>query len=833
MKSYRALALKEIKAQKVTFILILIAIVLSTMMTTAVGQSAGVLSAMQQQQAITLGGDRYATFVQMEQEQVTALQNDSRLSFVGEYITLGSVELNSSLTLGLNEYHEDIAAIHPSQARLKSGRLPEAPLEIALPEDVLHYLGFTGSLGDTIPLSLSKALRHGIEISSYDFTADFVLVGITESNYLNYTSGGVTGMVGAGTAQELLPDNYLYYNLDIRTADKSTFQETVNNLASSLDIHELDTFYNTPYLDALGIRYDASESEIGTSSQGFSLMLAAGFMVGLLLLLAAGLVIYNILKIAVTQRIKQYGTLRAIGGERGQLYFLVTAQVLLLCVIGIPVGLLLGVLSAKGILTAATGLLSPEIFLVQNTDELNRLIAENSSGKGIFLLVSALITLLFAFIAAIPAARYAAKVSPTVAMAGRSIRIKRRSRKAKKIRSFEAFYARLNLKRNRGRTAITILSLVMSITVFISLQRFTALLNTASSMENTRLGDYSIVNETMGFSPDTLSVIEQNEMVQSVATIQFSLYDLDENTKPIGIDIDFALQKGETFQVAGLNSAYLDAIFGERLSREDMERLKTGTGCIVRNPLPLSFNGTEIPRTEIKAGETITVAGVQIPVLTTVDGYDTYISIGNSGFTNGVQVIVSDQLYAKLTGKSEYNELRPILADGEKREAFDSVIEQLCREIPGTTYLSYEETDRQLAESFEQIRLLAWGLILFVGLIGLLNIINTVYTNIHTRVTEIGMQRAIGMSAGSLYKTFLWEGAYYGMIAAVIGSVAGYICTVFIDAAATDTIQLVAVPIIPIMEAAVVSIAACLLATCIPLKKIARMSIVESIETIE
>ena len=45
----------------------------------------------------------------------------------------------------------------------------------------------------------------------------------------------------------------------------------------------------------------------------------------------------------------------------------------------------------------------------------------------------------------------------------------------------------------------------------------------------------------------------------------------------------------------------------------------------------------------------------------------------------------------------------------------------------------------------------------------ILNIINTVYSNIHTRVNEIGMQRAIGMSAASLYKTFLWEGAYYAI----------------------------------------------------------------------
>ncbi len=92
------------------------------------------------------------------------------------------------------------------------------------------------------------------------------------------------------------------------------------------------------------------------------------------------------------------------------------------------------------------------------------------------------------------------------------------------------------------------------------------------------------------------------------------------------------------------------------------------------------------------------------------------------------------------------------------------------KEIPvlaGTTYIFYEETDRQLEESFEQIRLLAWGFILFVGLIGPFNTINTVYTNIHT-----------------------------------------------------------------IIESTIISIGICLLATCIPLREINKMSIVDSIETI-
>ncbi len=190
-------------------------------------------------------------------------------------------------------------------------------------------------------------------------------------------------------------------------------------------------------------------------------------------------------------------------------------------------------------------------------------------------------------------------------------------------------------------------------------------------------------------------------------------------------------------------------------------------------------------------------------------------------------------LYAELTGNGRYNELLPALREGADREESDAVIEALTQRVPGTTWLSYEETDRQLAESFEQTRLLAWGLIVFVGLIGLLNIVNTVYTNIHTRVTEIGIKRAIGMSAGSLYRVFLWEGAYYGMIAAVAGSIAGYICLLFVEAGKTGSLQLIAVPALPMAEAAALAVGACLLATCIPLGKVGKMSIVEAVESIE
>ena len=639
MKSYRTLALKELLSQKVTSILILIAVVLSTMMTTIVGQSIGVLSAMREQQAIAIGGNRYATFLQMNADQLHALEQDERLSYVGKSIYMGSLELSPSLTLGLMEYLDDTAAIYPSSTSVEEGRLPEAPMEIALSEDILKYLGFEGGIGDKITLSLQKNLRHNIA-DSYSYTAEFVLTGILKNNYLGYTSGTVTGVVGEGTAEQLLPESYIYYNVDIQTADKKSFQAVVDDINKELNIHELDTSYNIVYLNALGISYTANSE--GANDKGFSFMTVAGILVGTLILLAAGLVIYNILKISVSKRIKGYGTLRAIGGEKGQLYQIIVIEVILLCLIGIPIGMLLGFLSARGILEAATGLVSPELFLVQDASELKTLIAENSSLNGTLLVLSGAITLAFALFAALPAARSAARVSPIMAMSGTNLKIRRRKRKTKKIHNFEAYYARLNLKRNKGRTVITILSLVMSITVFIALQGFSSLLNAASALQDNHVGDYQITNESIGFTTDDLNTLRKNEAVQSVAAIQFSLYEQNENGLLDEISLEFQLKPGETFQVVGLNDEYWDYFMGDQLPEEQLGQLKAGNACIVRNPIPMSYGEDVLKFTNIEAGENICVAGMELNVLKTLDGYDGYLGIGNGGFTNGVQVIVDD-----------------------------------------------------------------------------------------------------------------------------------------------------------------------------------------------
>lgn len=826
MKSYLSLALKEIKAQKITAILVLIAVILSSVMTTAIGQSLGILQGMRVEQASSLNGDRYATFHQLSKKQASELSADPRLVDVGSLINLGSAKLgNSGLSLFLREYLDGALAAYPSINKVKAGRLPTAPNEIALPESVLQYLPEDIQVGGQVTLDVSISLLYDTE-ESYKYTATFDVCGILESIYIGYATGSVEAIAGAGTASMYLPDRYMLYSTDFKTRSTKQFKAIVDDLARALNMEDRSIQYNWVLLDALGVSY--AESGASDTDTGFSFMTIACVMVGALVLLAAGLVIYNVLKIAVTKRIREYGTLRAIGSERKQIYRLVSLELLILCGVGIPIGLLSGVLSAKGILIAATSVLNPDLFMADTTAELHNSISGASVSNGGFLLVSVVITLLFAMLAAYPAARYAAHVSPTVAMSGQSAKIKRRVRREKKIRNFESYYARLNLMRGRGRTAITILSLVMSITVFVALQSFTAILDTSSSVKEIHLGDYAITNETVGIPPQSVNQLREQDQLASLATTKLSVYVQDEDGR-LPLELNVPLQAWESMQIAGLDDERLTS-YVKDLSEQDIQDLLSGSACIVKNPIAFSYEGQTVESTNFEIGDTLSVNGVDFQV---VGVADQPVTINNGGFINGVQIIVCDTAYDNLTGHSQYSEVYPTLRENSDTGQFETWLNRWCDKNPGSHWLSYLQSDAQLEESFGQIKMLCWGLILFIGLIGVLNIINTVYSNIHTRVSEIGMQRAIGMSTRSLYKTFLWEGAYYGIFAAVIGGPLGYICTVFVSAATTDTLQFVAIPYFSIIEAAAFSIAACLLATAVPLRSIARLNIVESIEAVE
>ncbi|HBF8525497.1 TPA: ABC transporter permease [Clostridioides difficile] len=819
MKNYLSLSIKELKSQKLMTTFIIIAIVLSTIMTTVVGQSIGILQNLRIEQARSFNGDRHVSFHQLTKNQVDDIKKDDRVYQAGTSITIGSSKIkDSGISVLVKEYDKTGLSNYPKLMKLKSGHLPKDKNEIALDENTLKLMGIKTRLGVTIPMNLDISLLNDT-IPPYNYTANFKLSGILEDDYTGYVSGIVNGIVGKGTSENLLPKRYILSSLDFKIKQQEKFQEIVNQLAKKINLSHNSIQYNWIYLNALKIQFEKDENS--SNSDGISMIILVSLFVALLVLLASGLVIYNILKISVTKKIKEYGCLRAIGAEPNQIYKIVILQILILCTVAIPIGAVIGIISSKGITGMVTNILNPDILLANDNKEITELIHKNTTAYMFPLVLSTNVSLTFSFISALPSAIYASHVSPKIAMAGSTTKIKRKIKREKAIKNFERHLAWLNLKRNKGRTIITILSLFMSITVFVALSEFSNVLDVSRSVSNLKEGDFSLTNEISGFDKSTLDKITKMKNVNRTSFIKYSEYKQGE----IDTDINFE-NSGEMLKIIGIDEQTLKDLMPS-ITDSILEDFKNGSICFIKNPIAISTPGVKTRHTNLKPKDSITINKKQLDIYSTVDKM--FFLQGN-GWINGVDVIVYDSVYNTLTNKNKFNQINIYAKDKSKLEQIGLSIEQICENNPGSHWISYIESDKQLKESFKQIEFLAWAVILFVGLIGTLNIINTTHTNINTRTNEIGVKRAIGMSNSSLYKMFLWEGVYYGIFAAIFGSIAGYASAIIINMATIEKLDFTNIPITSILQATIISILACIIATLIPLRKVKKMNIIDCID---
>ncbi|HDF5617964.1 TPA: ABC transporter permease [Clostridioides difficile] len=819
MKNYLSLSIKELKSQKLMTTFIIIAIVLSTIMTTVVGQSIGILQNLRIEQARSFNGDRHVSFHQLTKNQVDDIKKDDRVYQAGTSITIGSSKIkDSGISVLVKEYDKTGLSNYPKLMKLKSGHLPKDKNEIALDENTLKLMGIKPRLGVTIPMNLDISLLNDT-IPPYNYTANFKLSGILEDDYTGYVSGIVNGIVGKGTSENLLPKRYILSSLDFKIKQQEKFQEIVNQLAKKINLSHNSIQYNWIYLNALKIQFEKDENS--SNSDGISMIILVSLFVALLVLLASGLVIYNILKISVTKKIKEYGCLRAIGAEPNQIYKIVILQILILCTVAIPIGAVIGIISSKGITGMVTNILNPDILLANDNKEITELIHKNTTAYIFPLVLSTNVSLIFSFISALPSAIYASHVSPKIAMVGSTTKIKRKIKREKTIKNFERHLAWLNLKRNKGRTIITILSLFMSITVFVALSEFSNVLDVSRSVSNLKEGDFSLTNEISGFDKSTLDKIAKMKNVNRTSFIKYSEYKQGE----IDTDINFE-NSGEMLKIIGIDEQTLKDLMPS-ITDSILEDFKNGSICFIKNPIAISTPGVKTRYTNLKPKDSITINKKQLDIYSTVDKM--FFLQGN-GWINGVDVIVYDSVYNTLTNKNKFNQINIYAKDKSKLEQIRLSIEQICENNPGSHWISYIESDKQLKESFKQIEFLAWAVILFVGLIGTLNIINTTHTNINTRTNEIGVKRAIGMSNRSLYKMFLWEGVYYGIFAAIFGSIAGYASAIIINMATIEKLDFTNIPITSILQATIISVLACIIATLIPLRKVKKMNIIDCID---
>ena len=351
---------------------------------------------------------------------------------------------------------------------VQEGRLPVDSTEIALPNDMIRWSDNLTSVGDSITLSFDGVERTYKVVGIYE-AFDYSLSGMPAALLL--TKGEATG-----------PINLFFTLKNIRTYYKHFAKTQTVNVPCE------------PHYDLL-LYHGLTKSE--------NLMaLLFGFVAILVFLVSLGSIslIYNSFAISVSERTRQFGILKSIGATKKQIRQSVLYEAFFLSGIGILFG-------------AVTGCIGIGVTLRCLQDDFSKLLNYSHSDvrmklvlNPIALLAAALICLVTVLISAWIPAKRSAKINAIEAVRQTSdIKIKgsevKTSRLTQKLFGFEGVMASKNFKRNRRRYRSTVISLFLSIVLFISATSFCSYLTKSiegfgSSMEQTDISYYVPKNDT-------------------------------------------------------------------------------------------------------------------------------------------------------------------------------------------------------------------------------------------------------------------------------------------------------------------------------------------------
>ena len=408
-------------------------------------------------------------------QQADALRSTEGVAESAVWQELGWAEIGSE-----NEYKpyllveaadEDIENL--LSFRLLSGRMPEngnelLPAHLASNGNVLYHEGDTLTVslgrrvdanGKTLPSTVSFDPDGGEQITD-TVERSFTVVGTYERLDIlveNYSCPGYTALTcgnGRGDFTVFLRLRHPGQILQWMDAHPGVGQRVTHE-----DLRRFNGVFNT---------------------ESYNILLF-GFAGVLVFLISFGSIslIYNSFSISVSERTRQFGILKSVGATKKQIRASVLYEALLLSAIGIPIGLIVGCvgigLTLYFLRDAFVGLL----FTGVNTQM--RLVLHPLA-----LLLAAVVCLVTTLISAAIPARRAIRISPIDSIR-QSDDVKLKSREVRtshltqKLFGFEGTMAAKNFKRNRRRYRSTVVSLFLSVSLFISASSFCAYLTDAVS----------------------------------------------------------------------------------------------------------------------------------------------------------------------------------------------------------------------------------------------------------------------------------------------------------------------------------------------------------------
>lgn len=520
----------------------------------------------------------------------------------------------------------------------------------------------------------------------------------------------------------------------------------------------------------------------GSNEATNTVIFSLAVIIIIIVMLASVFVIRNSFAISITEKTSMYGMLASVGATKRQIRRNVLFEGFILGLIGIPLGILLG-LGVNAILITI----------------LNSVLGDVLSGAK-FVFVTPTIPIICAivlsavtiFCSSFFIALRASRIPPLVAIRGnKDIKVKnnkpyRTSKLTKKLFGVGGEIASKSLKRSRKKYRTTVISIVVSVAMFIAVSAFMdyGMTFTDHYYGNT---DYSYM--VSGIDANQAQTIEKMPEIENYLTVGLQygyvsadvpvnecgenfLYDNADGTK--SFSVEFLEFEHDTFvQICrelklDYNKVKGGVLVYSEVTPYNMENME-GTGEPMKlfgktAPTKFIVYGNDDNGNELIAGK-LKVSSVFDEIPKSADSVIGEGTIFGQGLIIGEQGVISPQL-------GEHGCYITLYANTSDHTSLTSRIESMSGTGDSESYISIydsEEIVRQFNAVMLIVGIFVYGFIGVISLIGLTNIFNTISTNMQLRSKEFASLKSIGMTKKEFNRMIRLESLMYGIKSLIIG----------------------------------------------------------------
>ncbi len=793
MNILNKLTIKHLKMNKKRTIVTIIGVILSTALMVGIGLLFSTFREFMIDETIGYSGDYHTRFSKVEQDKFSLITNNIKIKdyFYSKHIGFAYLEN------GTNEYkpYLDILEVSDNyfeELNLIDGRMPENSNEVVISNHIETNGGVKYNIGDTLELQIGERYFEDERVDDIEpdingFVPDeyleltdtkkYEIVGIVErSNYEAYSSPGYrifTKLTNDNTDKKL--DVYVHFK-----NVKDTYKVS-EDIASQLGFENILENESNNYVYYREINYNDSLLALyGVSQYNNMLEGVSGILIIILVLVSVGciIVIYNSFAISVMERKKQFGLFSSIGATKKQLRKTVLFEGFIIGFIGIPLGLLGGFLGIATVIKIMNHLIGSEFVF-------------RLSAYPLFIIIPIIFMIVTILISAFIPARRASKITPIEAIRlNDDIKIKSQKLKTnklvRKIFGIEGELALKNIKRNKKKYRITIISLFISIVMFVTFSSFIDYVF-GSVDDIAIMPDYDIeiylpkenglplknnidiINDIINHEQVDKSIIMASS-ITTTSTSDFNKISTDEWKKNSNRD----------FEVDGYTD--LDLIV---VPNDDFDKYLSVLGETNEKPILLNTNKrVEYTNNSRKNYETKKYNSTSMPIdLCTLEYNEE-----NEEFVNDCYAKVEDYYLAnkELFGTFEFlwNYNPTLIVSEDMTELYQNVafnvhimiaakkydkLDKLLNDLPDDVknneinYMNYTEEMKFTKNAILVIKMLVYGFICLVTLIGVTSVFNTINTSIALRRKEFAMLRSVGLTPHGFNKILYFESIIFGL----------------------------------------------------------------------